>query len=268
MSWPRHHPPGRPVAAGYPTVLDQDAASRRFVVSRGALLEIGLAVLAALAYFGIRNLTAGSADVALANAQRLVRVERALHLAWEVRLQALLAGHETLVTAANWVYIWGHWPVIVVSSILLYRYRRDRFWLLRNAIFVSAAIGFLFFVLFPVAPPRLAGLPLIDTVTEQSHTYRVLQPPGFTNQFAAFPSLHFGWNLLVGVAVWGASTRVVVRSLAVIGPAAMAIAVVMTANHYIIDVFGGLAVVLAALAVALWLQRSTNRPPPQLHGDG
>ena len=74
--------------------------------------------------------------------------------------------------------------------------------------FLSGAIGFLFFALLPVAPPRLADPSLIDTVTLHSEAYRALQPPGLTNQYAAFPSLHFGWNLLVGFAVWGATRNV------------------------------------------------------------
>jgi membrane-associated phospholipid phosphatase len=89
----------------------------------------------------------------------------------------------------------------------------------------------------------------MDTVTLHSEAYRALQPPGLTNQYAAFPSLHFGWNVLVGVAVWGATRNVPLRLLSVVGPAAMAAAVVLTANHYVLDLVGGLAVVLFALWV-------------------
>ena len=95
--------------------------------------------------------------------------------------------------------------MIITAAIVLYRKRHDRYLLLRNTIFVSGAIGFLFFALLPVAPPRLADSSLMDTVTLHSDAYRALQPPGLTNQYAAFPSLHFGWNLVVGIAVWGAT---------------------------------------------------------------
>src|SRR3546814_20255066 len=53
--------------------------------------------------------------------------------------------------------------------------------------------------------------------------------------YAAFPSLHFGWNLLLGIVVFGATRSVPLRALAVLGPAAMALAVVVTANHYVLD---------------------------------
>jgi membrane-associated phospholipid phosphatase len=218
---------------------------------RDGLREVVLVSLFVLAYFGIRNQTAGSAATAYANADRLMRFERTVHLAWEASLQAPVVAHPLLVTLANWVYIWGHWPVIIVVAFLLFRYRRGQYLLLRNALFVSGAIGFLFFALFPVAPPRLADPALVDTVTLHSHAYRALQPPGLTDQFAAFPSLHFGWNLLAGIAVFSAVRYVPLRVLCIVGPAAMAAAVVITANHYVVDVLGGLAVVLVGLAVSL-----------------
>ncbi|WP_406047157.1 phosphatase PAP2 family protein [Kribbella sp. NBC_00889] len=49
----------------------------------------------------------------------------------------------------------------------------------------------------------LTAYGLVDTVTEQTSAYRVLQPPAFVNQYAVAPSLHFGWNLLMGIAIAG-----------------------------------------------------------------
>jgi hypothetical protein len=221
--------------------------------------EAALVACAILVYFGVRNLTAGSIDEALANAARLVRLEHSLGLAWERSLQAALLGMHGVLTVANWVYIWGHWPVILGAAAALYVYRRDRYYLLRNAFFISGAIGFLLFALFPVAPPRLLDLGLIDTVTQHSQAYRALQPPGLTNQYAAFPSLHAGWNLLVGVVLFGSTSHLFVRLFAVLSPAAMFLAVVVTANHFVVDIAGGVAVVLVALAAARAVERRRTR---------
>jgi hypothetical protein len=224
--------------------------------ARGGLLrEATLVALAILLYFGIRNATVGSADAAFANAERLLDFERALGLAREGAIQGTVAGSEALVTLVNWVYIWGHWPVILTAAVVLYVRDRRRYVLLRNALFVSGAIGFLFFALFPVAPPRLLSLGLVDTVTEQSHAYRALQPPGLTNQYAAFPSLHVGWNVLVGIVLFVATTSLAARAFAIASPLAMAFAVVATANHFVVDVAAGVAVVLVGLGVALAIQR-------------
>jgi len=122
---------------------------------RDGIRELAFAGVFVLAYFGIRNLTAGDPATAYANAGRIMRFERWAHLAWEASLQAPVVAHPALVTLVNWIYIWGHWPVIITIALLLFRYRRGQYLLLRNAVFVSGAIGFLFFALFPVAPPRL-----------------------------------------------------------------------------------------------------------------
>jgi hypothetical protein len=221
-------------------------------VRGGALHEVALVAVALLAYFAIRNSTAGSPDEAFANARHLVDLERWLGIDWERTAQSAVVGNDVATMLTNWVYIWGHWPVILSVAAVLYALRRERYYLLRNAIFISGAIGFLFFALLPVAPPRLVGgLGLVDTVTEQSNAYRALQPPGLTNQYAALPSLHVGWNVLVGIVLLLTTANLAVRVFAVASPLAMGFAVVATANHYVIDVAAGVAVVLVGLAAAL-----------------
>ena len=230
-------------------------ATIRHSLRIGFAREVLLVTAAMVAYFGIRNLTAGAADRAFVNAERLFAIEEAVGAAWEASIQGLVSGSDMLVMLTNWVYIWGHWPVILTVAIVLYLTRRRHYLLLRNAAFVSGAIGFALFALLPLAPPRLVGLGLIDTVTEQSHAYRALQPPGLTNQYAAFPSLHVGWNILVGIVLFLATTHLVVRTFAVVMPLTMGFAVVATANHFVLDVAGGLVVVLLGLAAAYGIER-------------
>jgi hypothetical protein len=220
----------------------------------GIAHEVVLVAFAMLLYFGIRHATVGSRETAFANADRLMRLEADLGIDWEHGLQAAVVPHDALVTFANWVYIFGHWPVILGVGAALYVYRPSHYRLLRNAMFASGLIGFLFFALFPVAPPRLAEGGLLDTVTERSEAYRALQPPGLTNQYAAFPSLHAGWNLLVGIVVALAVASLALRVAALALPVAMALAVVVTANHYVIDVAGGVVVVLVGLGIAALVQ--------------
>jgi hypothetical protein len=239
---------GNSAGLGLPRALEDS-------MRRGFLREAGLIAAAMLAYFSIRNLTVGGAEEAIANAERIVDLERWCHIAWEDTMQASIVGSDFLVMLANWVYIWGHWPVILGTAIVLYLYRRDRYYLLRNALFVSGAIGFLFFALFPVAPPRLLELGLVDTVTEQSHAYRALQPPGLTNQYAAFPSLHVGWNIVVGIVLLTTTAHLAVRLFAVASPLAMGFAVITTANHFVLDVAAGIVVVLVGLAAAYAIDR-------------
>jgi membrane-associated phospholipid phosphatase len=101
-------------------------------------------------------------------------------------------------------------------------------------------------------------------VTEQSYAYRVFQPPGFTNQYAALPSLHFGWDLLVGLAIAAAATHWWLRLIGYVLPALMAVAVVTTANHFVVDVVAGGALALVGLAAARWREARRRPPPPPL----
>jgi hypothetical protein len=234
----------------------------------GVLHDAALVVGAILAYFAIRNLTAGSAADAFANGERLVDLERWLGVNWEGAVQGAIVGRDGLVTVANWIYIWGHWPVILSTAAGLYIWRRDRYYLLRNTLFISGGIGFLFFALVPVAPPRLLEPALVDTVSSQSHAYRALQPPGLTNQYAALPSLHVGWNLAVGIVLFLTTTHLVVRALAALSPAAMTFAVLATANHFVMDVAAGMTVVLVAFAVAFVLQQRRAETVATLAPDG
>lgn len=211
--------------------------------------QIALIGVAVLLYFGVRGQTEGAESLAILNGYRVLDLEIRLGIAPEQWLQGLIAPSQALTNLANWIYIWLHWPVIIIALLWLHHYHRLEFLTLRNAMFISGAIGLVIFVSFPVAPPRL--LPgFVDTVTEFSTSYRVLQPPSLVNKYAAVPSLHVGWNFLVGLALFRATRQPLVRLFAVISPIAMVVAVVATANHYILDAVAGIIVASFGLAVA------------------
>jgi membrane-associated phospholipid phosphatase len=149
---------------------------------------------------------------------------------------------------------------VVGTLTWLFVRHREMFPVFRTAMIVSGLVGFVFFFLFPMAPPRLVdGLGVVDTVTMHSEAYRVLQPPSLTNQFAAMPSLHVGWNLLMGIAIVSMTTNRFWKVFGVLMPLAMYLATILTANHYFVDGIVGSALALAGLAVAWKLFRP--RPP-------
>ncbi len=222
----------------------------RWLATQGAVVAGGITT-----YFGVRGVTESSPHIARLHAEDVVALERRLGLDHEAAAQSLVVGSHALSTVANWVYIWGHWPVIIATLVWLAVRHREAYMRLRNAMIASGLIGIVVFVTYPVAPPRLAGLGLVDTVTEQSAAYRVLQPPAFVNQYAAMPSLHVGWDLLVGLTVASVLGGTWLRWAARIMPMAMVLAVVVTANHYLLDVVAGAFVALVGLRVAVALER-------------
>lgn len=210
----------------------------------------------ALLYFVVRDLSAGQEREAFANAASIVNLEKALGLDWESTLQQRVLDTDWLVAFMNWVYIYGHFPLIALSLVLLFRLSRPEFLTLRNALVASGAIGLLCFALYPVAPPRLfAPHMYFDSLGELSASYQILQNPKLTNQFAAVPSFHVGWNLLVAFAIWRATRFRLLRLIAVIFPMLMMAAVVLTANHWLVDIVAGAAVAAAGVGGAKLMDR-------------
>jgi PAP2 superfamily len=177
-------------------------------------------------------------------------------------LQSAATEHGWLVEILNAIYIYGHWPVVVVTLAWLLLRHRDDYPQFRNAILVSGAIGLIIFATFPVAPPRfLPEFGFVDTVTENTSAYRVLQPPAFVNQYAAVPSLHFGWNLLMGIAWAGLAGSTAARLFGLLMPVLMLAAIVLTANHYVLDGVAGGVIALIGLAVGTHLANRRGEPP-------
>jgi len=212
--------------------------------------QVLLVTFAGFVYFAVRGLTEGSPAEAVERGLDILEWEESVGIAIEKEAQDLIAGSEMLVTLSNWVYIWFHWPVIIATLVWLHRNHRVKYLLLRNAMFISGAIGMVIFAIYPVAPPRLTEAGFVDTVTDLSTSYRVLQPPALVNKYAAVPSLHVGWNLLVGIVVLTVATHKIPRIFAALSPIAMIIAVVLTANHYVIDAVAGIIVAMIGLAFA------------------
>ncbi|WP_162251040.1 MULTISPECIES: phosphatase PAP2 family protein [unclassified Nocardioides] len=214
------------------------------------------------AYFGVRGATEGSVDAAIQHAHLIVEWEQALGIYVEKTLQAPFTESALLATLANWVYIWGHWPVIGATMLWTGIWHRAVFLRLRDAMLVSGLLGMTIFVFYPVAPPRLAGLGFMDSVSERSLSYRVLQPPAFVDQYAAMPSLHAGWDLLIGIAIISASSSVALRAFGLAMPVLMAVAVVVTGNHFILDVAAGLLLALIGHAASVALEHRRVRRSP------
>lgn len=225
-----------------------------------------LVFLAALAYFGVRGLTESNVANAKRHAAQVLGLEKRLGIDAELGLQDLIGSSDLVVNIGNWIYIWGHWPLVAATLVYLAISRRPDFYELRNAMFISGAIGLVIFALYPVAPPRLFGPEYIDTVTERSVAYRVLQPPSLVNKYAAVPSLHFGWNLLVGLS-WLKLPSKFMRVAGSVMPLAMGYAVVATGNHWTFDIAAGGAVALSGLAIQrAWMRRHAEDPEQAVSG--
>jgi hypothetical protein len=216
--------------------------------------EILLLVSTLLPYFLVRGLTQTHVDTAVSHGVQIVHIEQSLGIFWEAQLQSWILSYNWLVMFLNDFYLYGHLPVIGALAVWMYFCHRPQYLVMRNAFLISGAIALIFYVNFPTAPPRLLpddlGFHFVDTIYRQYGTGSPDGPSWFVNEYAGFPSLHIGWNLLVGVSIWLATRNVFMRIFAVAMPIVMFAVIILTANHYLLDAAAGCAVMLVGLGIA------------------
>ncbi|MGX6603202.1 phosphatase PAP2 family protein [Micromonosporaceae bacterium Da 78-11] len=231
------------------------ALARRAAIRR-AVREIVLVGLLFLAYKIGRVAAAGHVTEALANAQDVWRFERLLHLPSEYGLQQAALGHEWLIKVANCYYAYVHFPVTAICLIWMYVWRPEYYLRTRRALAWLTATALVVHLLMPLAPPRmLSAIGMADT--GRLYGPAVYGSPAadhLTNQYAAMPSLHFGWALVVAIALIGA-TESRWRRLWVLHPLVTLLVIVVTGNHYWLD-----AIVVAALLGVVLAVQSSWRP--------
>jgi hypothetical protein len=175
--------------------------------------------------------------------------ERSLGVFTEASLQNLVETNVTIIRFLNGYYLVAHALVTALAFVWLYVRHADVYRRFRNVMVVMTIVGLAVHLGFPLAPPRM--FPKVGFVDTQRlfgpSTYGPGSPyKGFANQFAAMPSLHFGWALVVAWAVLLASSSRW-RYLVVLHPFLTLAAIVLTANHYWTDAFA--ALVLFAIAL-------------------
>jgi PAP2 superfamily len=224
-------------------------ASRGLAALRFVAVELAVWIALYGLYLLVRGLSVASADEALANARAIVDAERAAGLLVEAQAQSALGG---LHDAASAYYVAGFAPLLVGVLGWLALRHRDVYRELRLLLLVSIGLALVIHVALPVAPPRLVPeLSLLDTVGLDRDGSSFAGIP--FNPYAAMPSMHVGWSLLVGVFAFRAAHGRLTRSFFAAHPLLMVLAVTITGNHFVLDSLAGAAVALAApAALALW----------------
>lgn len=207
-----------------------------------------LALWAALygAYLGLRAIAIAGESRAFQNAHHVIGAERALGLSHEAAAQRALQSAEPFFST---YYMLGFGPLILTALVWLAWRRRDLYRSLRTALLAAIGIAAVVHLTFPVAPPRMiAGLGISDWVgLSGGHDSGSFAGIRF-NPYAAMPSMHVGWSLLLGIVAWRALPGAL-KALGLLHPVMMTLAVTATGNHYLLDAIGGAAVAMAGLAL-------------------
>jgi hypothetical protein len=224
-------------------------------------LEFLIIIPAYVLYSLVRGTVDGRAPEAIGRAIRIIDVEQGMGIFWEPELQQLIVSWGVAVRAVNTIYVWGHLPLLIGIAVWLFVCHRHRYPVFRNAFLISGGIALLLFWLLPTAPPRYFQYwGFVDTAVE-SGSYYIFQSPAFVNQYAAMPSLHFGWSLLAAAAVY-LHLRAPYRYIAFAMPVLNLAGIVLTGNHFFLDAAAGGAVAMFALWLAMQLHLRLPRQKP------
>ena len=237
------------VATLHPLRSFRDLASS----PRRGLVEI--ATLAGL--YGVYELVRGQGHATLAAARAhtdgIVALEQNLHIYFEREIQQAAHWVPGMPTLLGIAYITLHFLGTAAFLVWLYRRHPERFPLVRNTLVGATGAALVVYLLYPVAPPRLASLGFVDTVTHNAKVNLSSDLLGsLYNPFAAVPSLHFGYALLVGATIAVIARRRIARLLAWSYPAAMLFIIVATGNHFFIDAFAGALAIGVGYLIASW----------------
>jgi len=211
--------------------------------------ELFLFLGAYLVYSMSRYVSVGDISTATGHAEWIVGLQQSIGVNVEASVQAALHG-----TVAIWILnnLYLAAQIVVVPGALIWLYRRDHalYVRLRNTVLATWLIAMPIYALFPVAPPRLADVGLIDTITQNGGVrLDSALTTSFYNPLAAVPSLHAGFALAVGVALAAAANRRWLKLLALSWAPIIGLAVVATGNHFFFDIAAGIAVTVAGYVV-------------------
>jgi hypothetical protein len=240
---------------------DAMAAAARWLTS-GWRAQLLLYLSAYWAYSATRWIAAGEVPKADAHAHWIVHVEQTLHLSVEASVQRALDSGVP-IWVLNHLYLVAQFAVVPGALIWLYARSPAVYRTLRNTVLATWLIAVPIYALYPVAPPRLAGIGIADTISDKSAaSLNSHVATSFYNPFAAVPSLHAGFAFAVGIALAVAARRWWSRTLALLWGPAVALAVVATGNHFIFDIAAGLLVTAVGFVVGrAWPQGLRSRAP-------
>jgi len=117
--------------------------------------ELTLTATVMLAYFLLRGIRPDNVGESVNRSLAIIHLEQRLGVFQEVAWQQAFLDYSWLMQVANWVYAWGHYPVLLAIGVYLLLTDPSRFRFLRNVMVVSGLVGIAIYWLFPTAPPRL-----------------------------------------------------------------------------------------------------------------
>jgi len=228
--------------------------------SHSGAREIGALVVLYGFYEVVRGAGGENVQTALSNTADIVALEQAAGIYVERGVQQAFEAIPFAPTLLGLAYVLLHFAGTAAALVWVHRRHPDRFPIVRTTFVVATALALVGYVFFPAAPPRLAALGFSDTVTSSTGLDLSSDLLGaLYNPFAAVPSLHFGYALIVGVVLAVVAEGRAWRIAGALYPGTMLLIIVATGNHFILDAMLGGVVVVAGWLVARLLVSDAPR---------
>jgi membrane-associated phospholipid phosphatase len=214
-----------------------------------------------LAYQGyqvVRGLTDSGVINAYVNANHVMDLERSIGSFFEPGLQQALIQHTPwLVDFANFMYLNSHFVITTGFLAWLYLFRNEHFYFVRNMFLAAMGLALVGYTLFPTAPPRFfPSMGFTDTIAEFTGVAQDSKTASLLlNQYAAVPSMHIAFSLMVAVPAATLSRRTISKAIWSVYPLLVLFVIIATGNHYWFDAVAGALVAVIAAVTALQLAR-------------
>ena len=220
-------------------------SGRGSVAMRIREFAIGAACLGG--YYGVRRLVWNDRGRrrAARNADRVVAAEERLGLRIEPAVQQAALRHRRLVDMLNLGYAVGNLAISAGWLIVLHHRGSPAFVRERRAAVAAFAGALPVFLAFPTAPPRSRD-DQVDTLRDLGIDLENQTLVRLYNPIAAVPSHHVAFAVVTGLGMARFARNPLMRVAGAAYPAAVALVVVATGNHYTLDVIAGAALGIAA----------------------
>eukprot|EP00127_Corallochytrium_limacisporum_P005726 Clim_evm105s210 gene=Clim_evmTU105s210 len=222
-----------------------------------ALKEVFFFVMLLKVYNFVRNQYGSrivAVDVAKTHADEVVAIEKFLNVFVEEKIQAAFLNNVFFIKLMNTFYYTAHPLVTIIGAVLLYMYNRSNFPKWRNVFLIMNFIALFGYAVWPLMPPRLLGdceteyggcdrqYFFVDTLEGYGAqwSWRSGSASVLSNQYAAMPSMHIGYALWSTNASLSVVQNRIGRLTFMAYPFIVALCIVVTANHFILDMVGGL----------------------------
>jgi membrane-associated phospholipid phosphatase len=221
--------------------------------------QLGILVGVDICYELVRGIADSQRSDAIVHGQQVIDLERSTHTFFEPSLQTFFLPAHWLIDLANQMYLNAQFSIALGFLVWLYLFRNESYYFVRNMFVVSMGLALVGYTLYPTAPPRMFHqYGFVDTITDFSgvnHDSTLAKI--FINPYAAVPSMHCAFALMIG----GTGVRVCrhwyAKAFWALWPFIISWVVIVTANHYWVDVaLGWMVAVTAALVASRLLARA------------